>query len=168
VGLAIADISWDSGANTLEIPRRTLDAPNHSYNPVVAEIAARHLAAELAELRREGALALRATRLLQQAMASSALPVSCDAALQERICSALGMTHRALRGELAREGTSLRALYAEVKLGEARRLLEESRLSMAEIGDRLGFLRQSAFTHFFQRNIGIAPLRYRQARRSAG
>jgi AraC-like DNA-binding protein len=148
-------------AQYLEIPRRALDAPNPSYNPVVAAIAARHLTAELAELRREGGLAPRVARLLQHAMGSSAVAVGCGAALQERICSELGMTHGSLRRELARAGTSLQALCAVVKLGEARRLLEESRLSMAEISERLGFLRQSAFTHFFQRNVGISPLRYR-------
>lgn len=49
------------------------------------------------------------------------------------------------------------------RLGEARRLLGESDLPIAEVARICGFASQSAFVNFFQRHAGSSPGKYRTA-----
>lgn len=52
-----------------------------------------------------------------------------------------------------------------VRMAEARRLVEDSDLPMADVAARTGFSCLSHFSHAFRRSFGQPPRRYRQTRR---
>lgn len=64
----------------------------------------------------------------------------------------------------ARFGVSPMRYFAACRLARAARLLERSRLPLAEIALSVGYGDQSAFTRAFRRAFGSSPARYRLAR----
>lgn len=48
-----------------------------------------------------------------------------------------------------------------LRIQEARRLLEDSRASMADVAELLGFSDQFAFSHFFKKVVGCSPRQFR-------
>ncbi|MGK5051975.1 hypothetical protein [Janthinobacterium sp. RB2P8] len=68
---------------------------------------------------------------------------------------------RHAQGQLQQEQTSFRALELRAKSGESRRLLRETSMSVADIGERLGVSLQSAFTRFFKTQFALPTARCR-------
>ncbi len=94
--------------------------------------------------------------------------VSAAAALMRRhiedpvpigeIAAALGLTSRALEQHFAAAAdASPRRVYTAIRLRSARRLVEETRLSILEIANRSGYRNASAMTRAFKREFGVAP-----------
>lgn len=81
----------------------------------------------------------------------------------------LGCSVRTLtRASLAATGRTAKQLVDERVALEAKRMLAESDLSVAEVGHRLGFSEPTNFGRFFTRIVGIPPGQFRtQARRMA-
>lgn len=154
-------VEHGGAGNHLELSTAGLDAPFPHHNPALRRVVERKLAEDLAELAREASLALGVERALRRALAGrSALP---GHQLLAQVCAELRFTRWTLRRRLAAEGLTFKQLHARVRLQEARRLLEQSSLSLAEVGDHLGFTTQSSFTRFFRQGAGITPQRYREA-----
>lgn len=59
-------------------------------------------------------------------------------------------------------GKSVKAWIAEKTVSEAKSLLQNSRLSVNEIGYRLGFITPSHFNNFFKKNVNVSPGTYRK------
>lgn len=57
-------------------------------------------------------------------------------------------------------GDSIFSYYQDFKMKEAARLLKEEKLSVSEVGYRLGFTNLGHFTRMFEKHIGIKPKRY--------
>lgn len=57
-------------------------------------------------------------------------------------------------------GNSIFSYYQEFTIKEAARLLEDDRLSVSEVGYRLGFTNLSHFTKVFEEQIGMKPKQY--------
>ena len=55
-----------------------------------------------------------------------------------------------------------RDLLAEIKIGEACRLLSEANMSVSEVSEVLGFTNDTYFFTFFKRNTGITPYQYKK------
>ncbi len=108
-----------------------------------------------------------------------------DTAMRERICAALlerhaepgltaaqvaaglGIGERSLHRALAGSGHSFAALLAECRIATARRLLADARfdrLTIAEVGRRVGLLDPSHFVRVFRRGVGQTPGALRQRR----
>lgn len=64
-------------------------------------------------------------------------------------------------------GVSPRSYLLNHRLEIARRLLEQTDLSIGEVATQCGFSSSSHFIHTFKRDSGFAPLQYRQTARSA-
>lgn len=74
------------------------------------------------------------------------------------IASRCGTTQRALETVFRREtGQSPRDIYIALRLRAARRLVEQTRLSISEIAMRTGYEDASAFTRAFRRAYGHPP-----------
>ncbi len=58
-------------------------------------------------------------------------------------------------------GASPRAVYLRLRLGFARRLLGEGRVSIAEVALRSGYADSSAFARAFRREFGLSPRQFR-------
>ena len=143
-----------------------LDRPAPHHNPALARVIARTLDAELADLQRDASLALTVERTLRRTLAGGRHALAPERVL-ERVCDDLATTRWTLRRRLAEEGVTFKDLHAQVKLQEARRLLEETSLSLAEVSEQLGFSSPSSFTRFFRNELGQAPLQYRHGRSGA-
>lgn len=84
------------------------------------------------------------------------LPTSAE------LAATMGLTDKGLRRKLFQEGQSFRAIIDGVRRDAAIRLLDQSRLTVAEIGIRLGFSEPSAFHRAFRRSTGLTPVQYRR------
>lgn len=126
-----------------------------------------------------GALLALATGGMQQAVEhpSVVLRQRILAALRERhaepgLCAAqvatgLGIGERTLHRALAAEGLTFASLLAECRIASARRMLDDARfdrLTVAEIGRRVGLTDASHFVRVMRRHTGRTPGEWRQAR----
>jgi len=57
-------------------------------------------------------------------------------------------------------GNSIFSYYQEFRIKEAARLLKEEKLSVSDVGYKLGFTNLSHFTRVFKEHIGMNPKRY--------
>lgn len=78
-----------------------------------------------------------------------------------QVAARLHMDPRTLRRRLAAEGTSFRALRAEIHQTLAIELLGTVGLTVAQVAQRLGYADPAAFTHAFTRWTGTPPSAYR-------
>lgn len=80
----------------------------------------------------------------------------------------LRLRPRTLQRQLAAEGTSYREIIDRIRFETACRLLQETRLTVAEIADRLGYAEHPHLTRAFRRLAGCSPAEYRQLSGRAG
>jgi AraC-like DNA-binding protein len=95
-----------------------------------------------------------------RSLAGAAIMGSGDLSLPA-VAKAAGIGPRTLQRRLRLEGLTWRSLVDEVRVALACRLLEERRLSIAEIAFRLGYSRSSAFHRAFRRQTGTTPRAFR-------
>jgi AraC-like DNA-binding protein len=75
----------------------------------------------------------------------------------ESMARALGVSERTLQRRLEEAGQTFSAVLEAFRHEEALRLLDDRRLSLAEIAARLGFSEQSSFNRAFKRWAGRSP-----------
>lgn len=80
----------------------------------------------------------------------------------EEVAARLAVSQRTLRRHLRALGTSYRAILRDFRLELAVGWLGESRLSVEEIADRLGYTEASTFRSAFRRWTGFSPRTFRQ------
>lgn len=80
----------------------------------------------------------------------------------EEAAAAVHLHPRTLRRRLAEEGTTYRALLAEVRRELAAELLLEVGLTVEQVSRRLGYSDTAAFTHAFTGWFGTSPTAYRR------
>ncbi|MEM7022714.1 MAG: GlxA family transcriptional regulator [Pseudomonadota bacterium] len=79
------------------------------------------------------------------------------------VCKELNLSQKALENLFRREmGLTPRAAYGLLRLREARRLVEDTRLSIAEINNRSGYTDASAMTRAFKSAFGYPPSHLRR------
>ncbi len=86
----------------------------------------------------------------------------------DQVAAALYLTSRTLRRRLTEESSSYRMLLDEVRHEVAVQLLHETRLSVAEVAERLGYSETASFTHAFRRWTGGSPRAHRLLRVGGG
>ncbi|MCV6593401.1 MAG: AraC family transcriptional regulator [Silicimonas sp.] len=79
----------------------------------------------------------------------------------DQVAETLGLGARTLQRRLAAQDLSYQGLVDEARQQMARKLLSQSRYSLAEIAFLAGFSEQSAFTRAFKRWSGQTPRAYR-------
>ena len=157
-----APATFGQARNTLRFQAPTLDVPFGQFNATVAPHALRHAQAQLQTLQGAQLFSARVEQAIIDLLGQQDGAAADGARLLPALCDGLAMNHWTLRRQLQQEQTSFRALELRAKSRESRRLLRETTLSVAEIGDRLGFSSQSAFTRFFKNQFELPPARYRQ------
>ncbi|MGI4813632.1 MAG: AraC family transcriptional regulator ligand-binding domain-containing protein [Janthinobacterium lividum] len=78
------------------------------------------------------------------------------------VAQAMGQPSDGLRRRLREEGESYRAIVDQLRRELALRLLSQPHLSLAEVGERLGFSEPSAFHRACRRWTGRTPVDYRR------
>ena len=84
-----------------------------------------------------------------------------DDSVLEDICSNLNVSRWTLNRKLQNENTSFITLLKETKIKMACELLIESKHTMQEISESIGFSSQSVFSRFFKTNLSVSPLAFR-------
>lgn len=123
------------------------------------------LAAQRATVENEdaGTLGQRARELVSEAIETGAAPPSIDDIAKQlyisrsRLCEVFKLE----------TGQSVGAYSRQLRLERACRLLEDERLTIAEVTRLLGYPSPSAFCHAFVSATGMAPKAWRKASRSA-
>lgn len=83
----------------------------------------------------------------------------------DELASKLGLSPRSLHRRLAAEGVNFQSFKDAVRRDMAMTWLGGTELSIAEVGDRLGFSDPSAFHRSFKRWTGVSPGSYRRSAR---
>lgn len=79
----------------------------------------------------------------------------------QAVAATFGLPERSFRRRLSEEATRFRTLLDQVRLDKARHLLQETRLPVETIAQRLGYAESAAFIHAFQRWTGQTPAAFR-------
>ncbi|RZI85333.1 MAG: AraC family transcriptional regulator [Rubrivivax sp.] len=132
-----------------------LDQPLRAAFPLLNQQAEQRVQSRLASWNRPAELAAE----IEQAFAE------CPALLglgMEVMAQRLTMSPRTLQRRLQDEGQSYSTVQNKVRLRLAERWLHEGRLSIEDIGERLGFADRRGFTQAFTRWSGRPPSRFKR------
>jgi len=80
----------------------------------------------------------------------------------EKLAKQLSIHVRTMNRRLLAAGTSFRKLLDETRFELARRMLKNSRLTVCQIADSLGYADSRAFTRAFRRWSGVSPGQWRK------
>lgn len=133
--------------NRLVFPASTLALPIVSADPVALRLAREQCERELSQLG-EGAVLLQRVRavLRDEGFVS-----------QEHAARRLSVSPRTLKRRLAEQGTTYSDIVDEARKKQAMVLLEDARLTLGEIAERLGYSDIANFTRAFKRWTGKTP-----------
>jgi AraC-like DNA-binding protein len=131
------------------LPRDLLDLPLPTADPHTARLFEQQCAEILdhRQVRRGTSGVVRGILLRRPA----------EMASMEETAAELHLDTRTLHRRLTAEGTSFRALEAEVREGLAIELLSRAGLSVGEVARRLGYSEVAAFSRAFKRWTGHPP-----------
>lgn len=82
----------------------------------------------------------------------------------EQVADELGMSIRSLRRYLVEKETSYQKILDDVRMEIAIQLLENSKVSLADIGERVGFSEYNNFRKAFKRWTGTSPTAFREGK----
>ena len=134
--------------NALVLPKRMLDTPVTGADAGIRAKLEGVVASYWAL--REPTTAERVSRILRAR-------VVMERASLESVASELGMHPRTLNRRLKEEGASFRDLLGEARSEVARQLLRVTTLTVAAIGEALGYADPSGFIRAFERWTGHSP-----------
>ena len=87
----------------------------------------------------------------------------CEPVNYLELAKSCGTSYSTLRAAFRAEvGTSLGQYHLGLRLGEARRLLIQTDLSISDIAERVGFCDQKHFSAIFKRKMGVTPFSCRK------
>lgn len=150
-------VRFGQAAHRIHVGRSALAAPLPNADPGTAGAILALLEAQLDARTSAGPLQQRVRRVLTESFRSGRgeFPDGREVAEQ------LGCSARTLRRDLHAQGTSYRALADEVRCRLAIESLQGDKLSVAELGARLGYRDTANFRRAFKRWTGRLPSEYR-------
>jgi AraC-like DNA-binding protein len=144
-------LRFGASRNRMLFETRWLDHPLSGHNPLTTSqalaLCAQRLAPEHAVPRQEIVVAVE--RLLRERLDQH--PRLAD------VARVLNLSERTLRRKLAESGQVFRDLYDSIRAEHATQLLLERRLSVAEVGVKVGFDDPREFRRAFKRWTGMVP-----------
>lgn len=143
-------------ANQLRFPREFLDKPLVMADPVAARLALDQLEREMAMLESQQDILAKVRAIL------SHQPGHYPDL--ETVAEKLFMSSRTLKRRLQQHQASFQQLLDEIRRRDAVRLLENSRLTVEQIAQHLGYSDPANFTRAFRKWTGATPSQYRLAR----
>jgi AraC-like DNA-binding protein len=145
---------YDAPSNCLGFSRDVLSLPLLQANPLTASMC-EQMCNQIMERRRAR---LGSAMLVRQRLAMQSEQL-LDVATMAKLAN---MSERSLKRRLMEDGTSFRKLSMEVRRQKAVELLQDARLTMMDIAEKLGFSDPSSFSQAFKRWHGVAPALYRR------
>ena len=153
-------VRFEQSCNTLSFGTARLDLPFAHFNAALSPWLEQHARADLQQIQQMHCFSAGVERLIQTLL-NDQLEHADPASLLQQLCQQLNTTRWTLHRQLQQEGTSFKALELKIKMLESSRLLRDTRFSVAEISEQLGFSSQSAFTRFFKTRYAMPPAAYR-------
>jgi AraC-like DNA-binding protein len=155
-------VQYCAPANQMQFSAAALDQPFSKYNAVLAPFLLEQTHKELQRVQQSGLFSARVADLVRDILADESAEAPTSSSLLAQICERLNTSRWTLRRQLQAEGLHFSELEARVKFKEACRLLADTRFSVAQISEQLGFSSQSAFTRFFRSRHATPPVAFRQ------
>ncbi len=149
-------IRFDQPFNRMSFSSAYLDYPLLMADPVAMRMTLERCEQELAMLGRERSFLGRVRHLLENS--------GQDFPDAETLAAQLNLSSRTLKRQLAQHHTSYSELLEETLRRRAVMLLEDHRLSLETISEKLGYSDPGNFTRAFKRWTGMSPRAYRQNR----
>lgn len=81
----------------------------------------------------------------------------------QAVCKTLGVSESAMRRRLQAEGASFRELLEEVRLMSGLKLVQETRMTICQVADAVGYQSQSRFAERFKERFGVTPTTLRRS-----
>ena len=147
-------VHFASSRDALHVSQETLETPNQLGDESISRFFDTHLEADLSKLEGARSLAQRVQIRISQSL-SEGIPAISD------VASHFGMSGRTLQRRLSDCGDSYQDLVDESRRRLAKRLLQQTDYSLAEVAFMTGFSEQSSFTRAFKRWAGQTPRSYR-------
>lgn len=148
------EVSFAAEHCVMEFRPQSLDLGLHQTNPCITMLLRREVEGHFRKLVRSGVLADH----IASAFASGVLPLSAD---QKEVAEHFHISPRTLNRYLQKDNTSLKQLVTEARISMARNLLQNTRLGIDDIAQRLGLSGRRALDRIFTRAENISPARYR-------
>lgn len=141
--------------NEITLPARYLDRPLRTADSVSAKLAERECAQELSrfELARHDDPVRQVRGLLTLTDAGYPDPAT--------LARRLNLSARTLARQLQAKGSSYRGLLEDARRRDSRVLLNDRRLSVAQVADKLGYSATAALSRAFQGWYGVSPSGFR-------
>ncbi len=147
-------LEFDAGGNYFEWDLETLQQPVLAANAVSAEIARKLCQQFVSQHHQPDGIAHKVSEMLLQ-QPGRLLSM-------EEMAERLHVSSRTLRRKLRSEDTTFQAICDDVRHNISRAYLQNSRLSVEEIADLVGFSETTNFRRAFKRWEGQAPATYRR------
>ena len=144
-------VAFSSDASGLVFHQSHLPRRLAQYDPDLCDYLCRQLA-QFAPLGEK--IAAQVLKLLQSAIPSGVVR-------SEQIADLLGVHQRTLHRRLRDSGTNFQELLDRARYGLARRLLDETPMTVGKIAETLGYSEPSAFVRAFRRWSGATPNEWR-------
>jgi AraC-like DNA-binding protein len=147
------------GESFISIPQDTLAAANCNFSPELwGELSARNVRFR----ERRGGGARRGHDAVKSTEAALIISLSDYSRVPRftEVALSLNCSERTLARDLAKAGTSYRALVDRVRMDMARDFLLRGKLSVTEVAMRLGYGDATAFVRSFKRHFGTSPARW--------
>jgi AraC-like DNA-binding protein len=148
------DVFFDQPCNSISFDADLLQMPGRILSAELFPILVDHLQSK-ASPPDEGDVAARLQRWL--AAADTSGPLKLDDAAR-----ALGLSAHSLQRRLQEQGLVWRDLLQRRRMEAARRLLLESRRSIADVALAVGYAESASFIRAFKAGIGATPARFRK------
>jgi AraC-like DNA-binding protein len=154
-----APLDFDCPAVEIRFAADLLVAPVSTADPGLSTVLDRHVHDLLARLPISLRFSERVRRTLLEALREGVPTLP-------RLAKRLGVSERTLQRRLNEEGTSLLVLLEDVRHELSLEYLRDPKLSVAEIGQRLGYRSLAAFSRAFRRWTGVSPAAHRRGERT--
>ncbi len=152
------DLCFNSPVLLLEFPISYIRTPLLSADPTAHEIYVKACESITEQLQASRTLGESIRHLLEGYMLDG---YGSHYPSLEQIADMLHISSRALRNRLAKEGISFRELLSTCRIDKAKLLLEDDNLTVAIIGERLGYKDTANFCRAFKRETGVSPSEFR-------
>lgn len=154
------DVRFNQPQHAMVVDRRWLELPFASYNPVTSGQALALCRAQLTAMSLRGETTAAVERQLRPRLRDN--PQMTD------VATALHLSERTLRRQLAEEGTSFSAVHDRVRTERALELLQDAEMTIATVGSQIGFNDVREFRRAFKRWTGHTPSETRRSPSSRG
>lgn len=143
------DVRFGARHNRAVVERKWLEMPLPTHHPVSAQQALAICRDQAAQIHRQSEVVASVERILRRRLH--------EHPTLEQVARTLNLTERTLRRHLAAAGRIYRDIHDRIRTERALELLHAGSLSIADIGNEVGFSDPREFRRAFKRWTGMAP-----------